>query len=72
MGVFYIKKTFADENETVVEVPIEDSTIYTRCPFCGEEIETDLHSLVKDDFDFESTCIFCDNCTSLYKHFKEG
>ena len=69
--MFYIKKFFVDD-DTAVNIPLDDTTVYTTCLFCGDEIETDLCDVITKDFDVYGTNLFCNKCNGLYKSIRKG
>ena len=54
--MFYIKKYFADD-DTAINIPLDDTTVYTKCPFCGSEVETDFIEVVTPEFDVYGSSI---------------
>lgn len=69
--MFYIKKYFEDD-DTAVNIPLDDTTVYTNCPFCGSEVETDLIDVVTPEFDVYGSSILCTECNGLYKSIRKG
>lgn len=61
--MYYIKKKF--EDGSTINVELEDSTVYSRCIFCGEEVSRDLTDLINNGFDFEGSNEVCDNCSKI-------
>lgn len=66
--MFYIKKKFNDGSE--IQIPLDDTTVYTHCAFCNKEIAVDLSNLIDEDYVDISCCIFCEDCTKLCRAIK--
>ena len=70
--MFYIKKYFTDNEDTAVNIPLDDTTVYTICPFCDSEVETDFRDLITPEFDVYGSSVLCTKCNGLYKSFRKG
>lgn len=53
----------SESRETVV-VPIDGDNVFTYCLRCGKEVDVYLADFWNDeDFDFQETELYCDNCS---------
>lgn len=68
--MYYIKKKF--EDGSTINVELEDSTVYSKCLFCGKEVERDLVDLIDNGFDFEGSNGVCEDCSKIFHTFKHS
>lgn len=59
--MFYVKKKISNGIE--INIDIEYDNVYTRCPECGVEHMIDIAEFANEDFDIESTEIYCEKCS---------
>ena len=58
----YYTKTII--GSTTIETDINDESVFTRCPGCGQEMRVDLQELfAAGDFDLCGTTILCPECS---------
>jgi len=61
--MFYAKTAIGECAELRIE--LNDETIYTTCPGCGEEILVDLNDVIIDgQLDLGGTSIYCGECAT--------
>lgn len=66
--MFYMKTKINDQIE--MKIDLYGNEIFTMCPDCGFEQEVDnqtIISVLKEDGDFVSTSIYCEDCSALMK-----
>jgi len=62
--MFYVKATLSPDITLFTKV--QNNTVYTRCPDCGEELQLELNDLIyNDQIDLDEAACYCMDCFCL-------